>query len=70
MTIFVFICKTDYSKTVKQEVNSAVILPPFSIPWQMIYIKIKLKGDYEFLGWRHNTQVLLVVIDPYLKVDN
>ncbi len=26
--MFVFICKTDYSKPVKQEVNGAVILPP------------------------------------------
>jgi hypothetical protein len=33
MTIFAFICKTDYSKPVKQEVNGKVILPPFSIPW-------------------------------------
>jgi hypothetical protein len=28
MTIFVFICKTDSSKPVKQEVNGTVILPP------------------------------------------
>jgi hypothetical protein len=40
MTIYVFICKTDLSKPVKQEVNGTVILPPlvfpacpFSIPW-------------------------------------
>jgi hypothetical protein len=33
LTIFVFICKTDQTKPVKQEVNSTVILPPFSIPW-------------------------------------
>ncbi len=31
LTIFVFICKTDKSKPVKQEVNGTVILPPFSI---------------------------------------
>jgi hypothetical protein len=31
LTIFVFICKTDYSKPVKQVVNGTVILPPFSI---------------------------------------
>ncbi len=27
LTIFLFICKTDYSKPVKQEVNGTVILP-------------------------------------------
>jgi hypothetical protein len=27
LTIFVFICKTDYSKPVKQEVNGTVIIP-------------------------------------------
>ncbi len=31
-TIFVFICKTDQSKPVKQEVNSTVILPPLVFP--------------------------------------
>jgi len=31
-TIFVFICKTDYSKPVKQEVNGTVILPPLVFP--------------------------------------
>ncbi len=39
LTIFVFICKTDKSKRVKQEVNSTVIFSPFSIPWS------------EFLFW-------------------
>jgi hypothetical protein len=28
LIIFVFICKTDYSKPVKQEVNGTLILPP------------------------------------------
>ncbi len=32
LTIFVFICKTDKSKPVKQEVNSAMILPPLVFP--------------------------------------
>ncbi len=32
LTIFVFICKTDQSKPVKQEVNSTVILPPIVFP--------------------------------------
>jgi hypothetical protein len=31
-TIFVFICKTGYSKQIKQEVNSTVILPPLVFP--------------------------------------
>ncbi len=33
LTIFVIICKTDWSKPVKQEVNGTVIFPPHSIPW-------------------------------------
>ncbi len=33
-TIFVFICKTDKSKPVKQEVNGTVILPPLVFPGQ------------------------------------
>ncbi len=32
LTIFVFICKTDKSKPVKQEVHSTVILPPLVFP--------------------------------------
>ncbi len=32
LTIFVFTCKTDQSKPVKQEVNSTVILPPLVFP--------------------------------------
>ncbi len=31
-TIFVFICKTDSSKPVKQEFNGTVILPPLVFP--------------------------------------
>jgi hypothetical protein len=36
MIIFVFICKTDRSKPVKQEVNSTVILPPLVFPGKLI----------------------------------
>ncbi len=32
LTIFVFICKTDLSKPVKQAVNGTVILPPLVFP--------------------------------------
>ncbi len=32
LTIFVFICKTDESKPVKQEVNGTAILPPLIFP--------------------------------------
>jgi hypothetical protein len=32
LTMFVFICKTDKSKPVKQEVNGTVILPPLVFP--------------------------------------
>ncbi len=35
LTIFVFICKIDWSKPVKQEVNSTVILPPLVFPAEM-----------------------------------
>ncbi len=35
MTIFVFICKTGYSKPVKQVVNGTVIFPPLVFPEQM-----------------------------------
>ncbi len=36
LTILVFICKTDQSKPVKQEVNGTMILPPLSIPAHII----------------------------------
>jgi hypothetical protein len=36
LTIFVFICKTDYSKQVKQEVNCTVILPPSLFPGWLV----------------------------------
>ncbi len=32
LTIFIFICKTGWSKLVKQEVNGTVILPPLVFP--------------------------------------
>jgi hypothetical protein len=32
LTMFVFICKTDKSKPVKQEVNGTVIVPPLVFP--------------------------------------
>ncbi len=32
LIIFVFSCKTDYSKPVKQEVNGTVMLPPSAFP--------------------------------------
>ncbi len=32
LTIVIFICKTDYSKPVKQEANGTVILPPLVFP--------------------------------------
>ncbi len=41
-TIFVSICKTDESNPVKHEVNSTVILSPFSIP---CYITCTTKRD-------------------------
>ncbi len=41
LTIFVFICKTEYSKPVKQKVNGTVILPPSVFPalsWWTLYL--------------------------------
>jgi hypothetical protein len=32
LTIFVFLCKTDKSKPVKQEINGTVIVPPLAFP--------------------------------------
>jgi len=37
LTIFVFICKTDSSKPVKQEVNGTMILPPLVFPAETWY---------------------------------
>jgi hypothetical protein len=39
LTIFVFICETDYSKPVKQEVNSTVILSPLVFPDSVHFLK-------------------------------
>jgi len=43
LTIFVFICKTEKSKPVKQEVNGTLILPPLVFP-DPTMDKIKLTG--------------------------
>jgi hypothetical protein len=37
LTIFVFICNTDNSKPVKQEVSSTVILPPLEFPILIVH---------------------------------
>jgi hypothetical protein len=44
LTIFVFICKTDESKLVKQEVNGTVILPTLVIP------DLSIKSDEFCIG--------------------
>jgi hypothetical protein len=44
LTIFVFICKTDISKPVKQEVNSTVILPPIAFPGFTLLFRLKKKS--------------------------
>jgi hypothetical protein len=38
---FVFICKTDESKQVKQEVNCTVILPPLVFPGLSIHLSVR-----------------------------
>jgi hypothetical protein len=42
---FAFICKTDYSKPVKQEVNGTVILPPLVVPdfRLVLYLRARLE---------------------------
>jgi hypothetical protein len=48
LTIFVFICKTDKSKPVKQEVNGTVILPPLVFP--DVSIKILQRKQFFLLA--------------------
>ncbi len=60
LTIFVFICKTDQSKPVKQEVNGTVILPPLVFPGlynpgKKIYNILKM-----FAQSRERTRALLI----------
>ncbi len=56
LTIFVFIGKTEYSKPVKQEVNSTVILPLLVFPAFMHYVYdeylILLSIVCTFLHWK------------------
>ncbi len=40
LTIFVFICKTDFSKPVKQEANGTVILSPLAFPGGSITVSL------------------------------
>jgi len=42
---FCFICKTEYSKPVKQEVNSTVILPPLVFPVFFILSVVPSQGS-------------------------
>jgi hypothetical protein len=47
LKILVFICKTDQSKPVKQEVNGAVILPPLVFPDQGMLLAMQQKTKLE-----------------------
>jgi hypothetical protein len=38
---FCFICKTDYSKPVKQEVNGTVILPTLVFPDERVAYRVR-----------------------------
>jgi len=42
LTIFVFICKTDLSRQVKQEVNFTMILPPLVFPALFIMVTLQM----------------------------
>jgi hypothetical protein len=44
LTIFVFICKTDYSKPVKQEVNGTAILPHLVFPGTVDLLELTSTG--------------------------
>jgi hypothetical protein len=55
LTIFVFICKTDQSKPIKQEVNGTVILPPFVFPAPTLAHRIGL-------GWKWQTATGIIQI--------
>jgi len=76
LTIFVFICKTDYSKPVKQEVNSTEILPPLVFP---AYTMDELKLTGQNLGRVFNFKcgrvclyhaVAFIIKTAKLKVEN
>ena len=46
---FCFVCKTDYSKPVKREVNSTVILPPLVFPGlvdRALGVEMRMGGNY------------------------
>ncbi len=48
LTIFVFICKTDLSKPLKQEVNGTVILPP------LVFLGLSTASLVSVV-WRHDS---------------
>jgi hypothetical protein len=52
LTNFVFICKTDKSKPVKQEVNGTVILLPLVFPGQTLayYFGTDSQEEKPFIG--------------------
>ncbi len=62
LTIFVFICKTDLSKPVKQEINGTMILPPLVFPAifinytprAMLQIVVALTDHSRGLNYYHN----------------
>jgi hypothetical protein len=64
LTIFVFICKTDYSKPVKQEVNYTVILPLLVFPGPGYELVSLLKPELHWRGlarWRQRPRHMLVL---------
>ncbi len=51
LTIFVYICKTDQSKPVKQEVSGTVILPPSLFPAYSIDTKCQYRKTFFLRHW-------------------
>ncbi len=62
LTIFVFICKTDEFKPVKQEVNSTVLLPPLVFPVATVY------RDHSKHIDREQTCTARIFVNKYSKI--
>jgi hypothetical protein len=74
LTIFVFICKADFYKPVKQGVNGTVILPPFSIPWMKTLKQgcctIQEPGNTNWRGMFNTVNFLIKATCLVKKVNN
>jgi hypothetical protein len=67
LTIFDFICKTNYSNPVKQEVNGTVILPPLIFPDGTYYFAKVI--SYEHKLWKQHLFVYTFAQFLYKKIE-